>query len=119
MFMQVNSRLVQRPPKVLTLLSRWALRVPSAAEHLAVVHTSSRQTGLNVFSCRQMKAGLAGGVHSSVRTHALIRQWSSAHTHSFAAGGPLRCSQGCSNVDPRVTPVPHFVFLLSPVLRKP
>ena len=41
--MEVNSKLIQRPPEALM----WVLQVPSVAKHLAAVHVSSRWTVLN------------------------------------------------------------------------
>ena len=80
--MEVNSKLIQRPPEALM----WVLQVPSVAKHLDAVHVSSWWTVLNILSCWQAKAGLAGCTHSSVRTHTLIRKWGLAGTHSCTAG---------------------------------
>ena len=46
-FMKANSKLIRRPPEALM----WVLQVQSVAEHLAVVHISSRWTVLNILSC--------------------------------------------------------------------
>ena len=45
--MKANSKLIRRPPEALM----WVLQVQSVAEHLAVVHISSRWTVLNILSC--------------------------------------------------------------------